>query len=50
MLQMEKNIISKEMEEMKGYLIHRIDTFKEILKKYNEKVTDINVGSIGDDK
>ena len=35
-------------EEMKGYLIQRIDTFKEILKKYNEKVTDINVGSIGD--
>ena len=34
-------------EEMKGYLIQRIDTFKEILKKYNEKVTDINVGSIG---
>ena len=35
-------------EEMKWYLIQRIDTFKEILKKYNEKVTDINVGSIGD--
>ena len=35
-------------EEMKGYLIQRIDIFKEILKKYNEKVTDINVGSIGD--
>ena len=34
-------------EEMKGYLIQRIDTFKEILKKYNEKVTDINVGSMG---
>lgn len=34
-------------EEMKGYLIQRIDIFKEILKKYNEKVTDINVGSIG---
>ena len=37
-------------EEMKGYLIQRIDTFKEILKKYNEKVTDINVGSIGDER
>ena len=37
-------------EEMKGYLIQRIDTFKEILSKYKEKVTDINVGSIGDDK
>ena len=36
-------------EEMKDYLIQRIDIFKEILKKYNEKVTDINVGSIGDD-
>lgn len=35
-------------EEMKGYLIQRLDIFKEILKKYNEKVTDINVGSIGD--
>lgn len=35
-------------EEMKGYLIQRIDIFKEILKKYNEKVTDINVGSKGD--
>lgn len=34
-------------EEMKGYLIQRIDNFKEILKKYNEKVTDINVGSMG---
>lgn len=34
-------------EEMKGYLNQRIDIFKEILKKYNEKVTDINVGSIG---
>ena len=34
-------------EEMKGYLIQRIDIFKEILKKYNEKVTDINVGSMG---
>ena len=33
-------------EEMKGYLIQRIDIFKEILKKYNEKVTDINVGSM----
>ena len=37
-------------EEMKGYLIQRIDIFKEILKKYNEKVTDINVGSIGDER
>ena len=35
-------------EEMKGYLIQRIDIFKEILKKYNEKVADINVGSKGD--
>ena len=34
-------------EEMKAYLIQRIDIFKEILKKYNEKVTDINVGSMG---
>ena len=34
-------------EEMKGYLIQRIDIFKEILQKYNEKVTDINVGSMG---
>ena len=37
-------------EEMKGYLIQRIDTFKEILQKYKEKVTDINVGSIGDER
>ena len=37
-------------EEMKGYLIQRLDIFKEILKKYNEKVTDINVGSIGDER
>ena len=37
-------------EEMKGYLIQRIDIFKEILKKYNEKVTDINVGNIGDER
>ena len=37
-----------EDEEMKVYLIQRIDIFKEILKKYNEKVTDINVGNIGD--
>lgn len=37
-------------EEMKAYLIQRIDIFKEILKKYNEKVTDINVGSIGDER
>ena len=29
-------------EEMKGYLIQRIDTFKEILQKYKE--------IIGDDK
>ena len=36
-------------EEMKGYLIQRLDIFKEILKKYNEKVTDINVGNIGDE-
>ena len=37
-------------EEMKAYLIQRIDIFKEILKKYNEKVTDINVGNIGDER
>ena len=36
-------------EEMKGYLIQRIDTFKEILSKYREIIgSDINVGSIGD--
>ena len=36
-------------EEMKGYLIQRIDTFKEILQKYKEIIgSDINVGSIGD--
>ena len=36
-------------EEMKGYLIQRIDTFKEILSKYKEIIgSDINVGSIGD--
>ena len=35
-------------EEMKGYLIQRIDTFKEILQKYKEIIgSDINVGSIG---
>ena len=35
-------------EEMKGYLIQRIDTFKEILSKYKEIIgSDINVGSIG---
>ena len=28
--------------------VEEIDIFKEILKKYNEKVTDINVGSKGD--
>ena len=27
-------------EEMKGYLIQRIDTFKEILSKYNEIIGD----------
>ena len=36
-------------EEMKGYLIQRIDTFKEILSKFKKIIgTDINVGSIGD--
>ena len=36
-------------EEMKGYLIQRIDTFKEILSKYKEIIgSDINVGSKGD--
>ena len=36
-------------EEMKGYLIQRIDTFKEILQKYKEIIgSDINVGSKGD--
>ena len=36
-------------EEMKGYLIQRIDTFKEILSKYQEIIgSDINVGSKGD--
>ena len=36
-------------EEMKAYLIQRIDTFKEILSKYKEIIgSDINVGSIGD--
>ena len=35
-------------EEMKGYLIQIIDTFKEILSKYKEIIgSDINVGSIG---
>lgn len=35
-------------EEMKGYLIQRIDTFKEILQKYKEIIgNDINVGSKG---
>ena len=35
-------------EEMKGYLIQRIYTFKEILSKYKEIIgSDINVGSIG---
>lgn len=35
-------------EEMKGYLIQRIDTFKEILSKYKEIIgNDINVGSKG---
>ena len=38
-------------EEMKGYLIQRIDTFKEILSKYQEIIgSDINVGSIGGNK
>ena len=36
-------------EEMKCYLIQRIDTFKEILSKYKEIIgSDINVGSKGD--
>ena len=36
-------------EEMKGYLIQRIDTFKEILLKFKEIIgSDINVGSKGD--
>ena len=36
-------------EEMKGYLIQRIDTFKEILSKFKSIIgSDINVGSIGD--
>ena len=36
-------------EEMKNYLIQRIDTFKEILQKYKEIIgSDINVGSKGD--
>ena len=36
-------------EEMKGYLIQRTYTFKEILSKYKEIIgSDINVGSIGD--
>ena len=36
-------------EEMKGYLIQRIDTFKEILSKFKKIIgSDINVGSIGD--
>ena len=35
-------------EEMKGYLIQRIDTFKEILSKFKKIIgSDINVGSIG---
>ena len=29
-------------EEMKGYLIQRIDTFKEILQKYKSIIGDIN--------
>ena len=29
-------------EEMKGYLIQRIDTFKEILSKYKKIIGDIN--------
>ena len=38
-------------EEMKGYLIQRIDTFKEILSKYKEIIgSDINVGSKGDER
>ena len=36
-------------EEMKGYLIQRIDTFKEILSKFKKIIgSDINVGSKGD--
>ena len=35
-------------EEMKGYLIQRIDTFKEILSKFKKIIgSDTNVGSIG---
>ena len=35
-------------EEMKGYLIQRIDTFKEILSKFKKIIgRDINVGSMG---
>lgn len=35
-------------EEMKGYLIQRIDTFKEILSKYQEIIgKDINVSTKG---
>ena len=35
-------------EEMKGYLIQRIDTFKEILSKFKKIIgSDINVGSKG---
>ena len=35
-------------EEIKGYLIQRGNTFKEILSKYKEIIgSDINVGSIG---
>ena len=35
-------------KEMKGYLIQRIDTFKEILSKFKKIIgSDINVGSIG---
>ena len=35
-------------EEMKDYLIQRIDTFKEILSKFKKIIgSDINVGSIG---
>ena len=36
-------------EEMKGYLIQRINTFKEILSKFKKIIgSDINVGSKGD--
>lgn len=36
-------------EEMKGYLIQRIDIYKEILSKFKKIIgSDINVGSIGD--